>query len=51
MIIGLVEEAMNGCAGRRPIRPRTPSDWIAFAARLDCVRRPLGLRSSNNDFS
>lgn len=51
MIIGLVEEAMNGRAGRRPIRPRTPSDWIAFAAHSDCVRRPLGLRSGNNDFS
>ena len=51
MIIGLVEEAMNGRAVRCPIGLRSPSDWIAFAAHSDCVRRPLRLRSGNDDFS
>ena len=26
---------------RRPIGLRSPSDRIAFAVRLDCVRRPM----------
>lgn len=30
MIIGLVEEAMNGRARRRPLRLRSPSARIAF---------------------
>ncbi|WP_278797272.1 hypothetical protein [Leyella stercorea] len=29
---------------RRPIGLRPPSDRIAFAARLDCVRCLIGLR-------
>ena len=44
MIIGLVEEIYEKSCW-------TPSDQIAFAARLDCVRRPIGLRSGNDDFS
>ena len=44
MIIGLVEEAMNGCAGRRPIGLRSPPDWIAFAVRSDCVRVTMTFR-------
>lgn len=51
MIIGLIEETMKGRVGRSPIRLRSLPDWIAFAARLDSVRRPLGLRSGNDDFS
>lgn len=45
MIIGLVEETMNGRAVRRPIRLvrrpirlRSPPTQIAFAVRSDCVR-------------
>nr|DAG75946.1 MAG TPA: hypothetical protein [Caudoviricetes sp.]DAL17132.1 MAG TPA_asm: hypothetical protein [Caudoviricetes sp.] len=30
---------------------RTPPDQIPYAARLDCVRRPIRLRSGNDDFS
>ena len=30
-------------------RSRTPSDRIAFAVRSDCVRRPIRLRSVNDD--
>ena len=28
---------------------RSPSNRIAFAVRSDCVRRPIGLRSVNDD--
>ena len=44
MIIGLVEEAMNGRAVRRPIGLRSPSARIAFAVRLDCVRVTMTFR-------
>ncbi len=30
-------------------RSRPPSDRIAFGVRSDCVRRPIGLRSVNDD--
>ena len=30
---------------------RTPPDQIAYAARSDCVRRPIGLRPLHDDFS
>ena len=30
-------------------RSRSPSDRIAFAVRSDCVRRPIRLRSVNDD--
>ena len=30
-------------------RSRSPSDRIAFAVRTDCVRRPIRLRSVNDD--
>ena len=30
-------------------RSRPPSDWFAFAVRSDCVRRPIRLRSVNDD--
>ena len=29
---------------------RTPSDWIAYAVRSDCVRRPIRLRPLADDF-
>ena len=35
--------ARSDCV-RRPIRLRSPSDWIAFGARSDCVRRPTTRR-------
>jgi hypothetical protein len=35
---------------RRPIGFRTPPNQIPFAAQSDCVRRPIGLRSQNDDF-
>ena len=31
-------------------RSRPPSDQIAFAVRSDCVRRPIGLRTGDDDF-
>ena len=34
---------------RRPIGLRPPSDRIAFAVRLDCVRRLIGLRSPSDE--
>ena len=34
---------------RRPIVYRSPPDWIAFAVRLDCVRRLIGLRSPSDE--
>ena len=33
---------------RKVIVLRTPPDQIAFAARLDCVRRPIRLRSESD---
>ena len=30
-------------------RSRPPPNRIAFAVRSDCVRRPIGLRSVNDD--
>ena len=44
MIIGLIEETMKGRVGRSPIRLRSPSDWIAFAVRSDCVRVTMTFR-------
>lgn len=44
MRIGLVEEG-----DEYPCR--TPPDQTSNAARLDCVRRPIRLRSGNDDFS
>jgi hypothetical protein len=38
MIIGLVEEIYEKSCW-------TPPDQTPFAVRLDCVRRPIGLRS------
>ena len=35
---------------RCPIGLRSPSDQIAFAVRSDCVRRPIGLRTGDDDF-
>ena len=32
-------------------RSRPPSDQIAFGVRSDCVRRPIGLRTSADDFA
>lgn len=32
---------------RRLIGLRSMSDWIAYAVRLDYVRRPIGLRTVN----
>ena len=34
---------------RRPIGLRPPPDRIAFAVRLDCVRRLIGLRSPSGE--
>ena len=31
-------------------RSRSPSDQIAFAVQSDCVRRPIGLRTGDDDF-
>ena len=31
-------------------RSRPPPDQIASAARSDCVRRPIGLRTGDDDF-
>ena len=31
-------------------RSRSPSDQIASAVRSDCVRRPIGLRTGDDDF-
>ena len=35
---------------RRPIRLRSPSDQIVFAARLGCVRGLIGRRTGADDF-
>ena len=29
---------------------RTPSDWVAYEVRSDCVRCPIGRRTENDDF-
>lgn len=42
---------MNGRVGRCPIGLRSPPIQIAFAVHSDCVRRPIRLRSGNDDFS
>ena len=34
---------------RHLIGLRSPPDWIAFAVRSGCVRRPIGLRSVHDD--
>lgn len=44
MIIGLVEEIYEKSCW-------TPPDWIAFTVRLDCVRRPLRLRSPSTQIA
>ena len=36
---------------RRPIRFRPPSDQIPYAAQSDSVRRPIGFRTGDDDFS
>ena len=36
---------------RYVIGHRTRSDWIAYAVRLDSVRRPIGLRSPSDQIA
>ena len=49
LIIFLFTSVVVTVRVRRPIRLRSPPDRIAFAVRSDCVRRPIGLRSVNDD--
>ena len=41
---------MSSDTERNPHRHRSPSDWIAYAVRSDCVRRPIRLRPPSDDF-
>ena len=50
LIIFLFTSVVVTVRVRRPIRLRPPPDWVAFAVRLDCVRRPIGLRTGDDDF-
>ena len=50
LIIFLFTSVVVTVRVRRPIRLRPPSDQIASAVRLDCVRRPIGLRTGDDDF-
>ena len=50
LIIFLFTSVVVTVRVRRPIRLRPPSDQIASAARLGCVRRPIGLRTGDDDF-
>ena len=50
LIIFLFTSVVVTVRVRRPIRLRSPSDQIASAARLGCVRRPIGLRTGDDDF-
>ena len=50
LIIFLFTSVVVTVRVRRPIRLRPPSDWVASAARLGCVRRPIGLRTGDDDF-
>ena len=50
LIIFLFTSVVVTVRVRRPIRLRPPSDRIAFAARSGCVRRPIGLRTGDDDF-
>ena len=36
---------------RRPIRFRTPSDQIPYAAQSDSVRHPIGFRTPSDEIS
>ena len=38
---------MSSYSVRRPTGSRTPPDQIPYAARSDCVRCPIGLRTQN----
>ncbi len=44
MRIGLIEDAKEYPCW-------TPPDQTPYVTRLDCVRRPIRLRSGNDDFS
>ena len=50
LIIFLFTSVVVTVRVRRPIRLRPPPDQIASAARLGCVRRPIGLRTGDDDF-
>ena len=50
LIIFLFTSVVGTVRVRRPIRLRPPPDQIASAARLGCVRRPIGLRTGDDDF-
>ena len=50
LIIFLFTSVVVTVRVRRPIRLRPPPDQIAFAVRSDCVRRPIGLRTGDDDF-
>ena len=43
--------AVQSVSVRRPIRFRTPSNRIPYAAPSDSVRRPIGFRTGDDDFS
>ena len=50
LIIFLFTSVVVTVRVRRPIRLRPPPDWVASAVRSDCVRRPIGLRTGDDDF-
>ena len=40
---------VSSCRVRCPIGLRSVSDWVAFAVRSGCVRRPIGFRSGDDE--